>query len=118
MTHRISIPPMGHLNIDALLCSPEPSPKVCLPFLPKLSPGVDQLILEQQENRTHQVTEKRGQAKGKEEPGFVVLRVRSVNVLKENSFQGICASLFPSKSPKIKDIFLQSEIRWPVVKPT
>ena len=84
MTHRISIPPMGHLNIDALLCSPEPPPKVCLPFPSQLSPGVDQLILEQQERRPSQVTEKRGEAKDEEESGSVVIVARFIKAVKEN----------------------------------
>ena len=64
---------MRHLHIQSLLGTTELPPKVCLPRPAEVSGGVDQLVLEQQENRPHQVTEKRGQPKGKEEPGLVVL---------------------------------------------
>ena len=75
---------MGRLYIHPLLCSPKLPPKVCLPFPSQLSPGVDQLVLEQQEKRPSQMTEERGQAKGEEEPGLVVLVAKFINALKEN----------------------------------
>jgi len=74
---------------------PRASPKRLPPFPVRAVPGVDQLILEQQEKRTHQVTKKRGQAKGEEEPGFVVRHqgmnfvelARFIAALKKNSGQ-------------------------------
>ena len=72
---------MGHLYIKPLLCSPKPPPKVCLPFPSQPAPGVNQLVLQQQEERPSQMTEKRGQAKDEEKPGFVVLVAEFINVL-------------------------------------
>ena len=89
----MTTPPLWRLFMYASLGSAQPSPAVRLSVSPKKSPRVNELVLEQKQQRAHQVTEQGGQPEDEEELGDGVLDSRSSGALEERAVVSICAVL-------------------------
>ena len=89
----MTTPPLWRLFMYASLGSAQPSPAVRLSVPPKKSPRVNELVLEQKQQRGHQVTEQGGQPEDEEELGDGILDSRSSAALEEHAVVSICAVL-------------------------